>query len=136
MLKTALKYHPCEIWLCGLPNYDRAVAWDWKQCLHTLMCRFYMSLKTSFDYCLVITIRTRMCFTLMQRFYMFLQAILCWCLIITMRTRMFNTIMNRFMWVFKFSLCVAWWSQCGQEYLLSSCNDSICAFKHPFLVVW
>ena len=114
-----------------------------------------MSLQTSLvACCLVVTIRTRMFFTLMHRFYMFLQTILCCCLIITirtkmfntlmyslyvpiqtsflcwlvvkMRTRMFNTIMNRFMWAFKFSLCVAWWSQCGQEYLLSSCNDSMC----------
>ena len=67
--------------------------------------------------------------------YMIPKIILWCCFVVTMRTRMFNTIMNRFMWVFKFSLCVAWWSQCGQEYLLSSCNDSICVFKHPFLVV-
>ena len=94
--------------------------------LNNTMYTFYMYLQNVFWWSLVITIKTRMFFTLMHRFYMIPKIILWCCFVVTMRTRMFNTIMNRFMWVFKFSLCVAWWSQCGQEYLLSSCNDSMC----------
>ena len=93
---------------------------------NTIMYRFYMCLQICLLCCFEITMRTRIFTTLMYRLYVSLQMSNCCCLVVTMRTRMFNTIMNRFMWVFKFSLCVAWWSQCGQEYLLSSCNDSMC----------
>ena len=135
MLKAVWNITLVKIWLCDLSSYNHSLAWDWKQCLQTLMCRFYMSLQTSLRCCLIITIKTKMFNTLMYSLYVPIQtSFLCW-LVVTMRTSMFNTIMNRFMWVFKFSLCVAWWSQCGQEYLLSSCNDSICVIKHPFLVV-